>query len=82
MGSKLAVKVFKRKDVEQSIHHTSEPRPAENDETEIKSERRARRELVSTITNWVSERRERSRVEEIEAVRRLFGDTTPTLSGA
>lgn len=82
MGSKFAVKVFKRKDVQQAIHHTSEPRPAENFEKEEVTERRNRRELVSTITNWVSERRERSRTEEIEAVRKLFGNTTPTLTGA
>jgi uncharacterized protein YjiS (DUF1127 family) len=85
MGSKVAIKVFKRKDLEQSIHHTSEPQAAEASEvfdTPEKAERRTRRELVNTVSNWVTERRERNRLEEIEAIRRIFGESTPTLSGA
>lgn len=85
MGSKSAIKVFKRKDIEQSIHHTSEPetvQPTEETNNEEKTERRAHREVVNTVSNWISERRERSRAEEIEAVRSLFGGTLPTLSNA
>lgn len=82
MGSKTAVKVFKRKDLEHSIHHTSEPKPTEpttKDETKV--ERRSRRELVNTVSSWVTECRERNRTEEIEGLRRLFGDSSLTLSG-
>lgn len=85
MGSKVAIKVFKRKDLEQSIHHTSEPQATESAnifEPAEKVERRTRRELVNTVSNWVTERRERNRLEEIEAIRRIFGESTPTLSGA
>ena len=82
MGSKSAIKVFKRKDLEQAIHHTSEPKMVEQTEDETKTERRSHRELADTITNWVVERRERSRVEEIEAIRTIFGETTPALSEA
>ncbi len=77
MGSKSVVKVFKRKDLETTIHQTSEPTS-----NETKTERRSRRELVSTVSNWVTERRERSHVEEIESLRRIFGDSIPTLSRA
>lgn len=85
MGSKSAIKVFKRKDIEQSIHHTSEPETVQSPEeasSEVKSERRAHREVVNTVSNWISERRERSRAEEIEAIRSLFGGTSPILSNA
>lgn len=77
MGSKLAIKVFKRNDVEKPIHHTSEPMNGE-----AKAERHSRRELVKTVSNWVSERRERSHAEEIEGLRRIFGDSVPSLSRA
>ena len=83
MGGKSVVKVFKRKDFEASIHHTSEPKNHEALNNEIKfEERRSRRELVNTVSSWVTERRERSHMEEIEGLRRIFGDSVPSLSGA
>lgn len=82
MGSKSVVKVFKRKDLETSIHQTSETNSSDQATNSDKSERRSRRELVSTISNWVTERRERNQKEEIEGLRRVFGDSVPSLSGA
>ena len=75
MASKTAIKVFKRKDVEQIIHHTSEPNRAAPVDS-VKAERSTRRELVNTVSNWVTERRERNRSEELEALRRVFGETS------
>ncbi len=82
MDGKTVVKVFKRKGVESSVHHTTERNSAEPLNNEIKAERRSRRELVNTISNWVTERRERSHTEEVEGLRRIFGDSVPTLSRA
>ena len=76
MAGKTAIKVFKRKDFEQqSVHHTSEPSSATPNDN-AKAERSTRRELVNTVSNWVTERRERNRSEEIEALRRVFGEST------
>ena len=78
MNQKAAVKVFKRKDLEHSIHATSpQTEPVAKDE--VKAERHSRREIVSTVSNWVTERRERNRVEEMQALRKVFGSATPLL---
>lgn len=83
MTSKTVVKVFKRKDIESSsIHHTSEPVAAPQTDREEKTERRLQRDVVSTVSNWISERRERSRREEVEGLKMVFGDATPRLSEA
>lgn len=36
-------------------------------------ERRSRREIVTTIANWISERRKNNRLAEIAAIRKMFG---------
>ncbi|MEP6925070.1 MAG: hypothetical protein ABI954_11445 [Pyrinomonadaceae bacterium] len=82
MVSKSAVKVFKRKDVESPIHNISEPKTLEPEKGVVIAERHSRRELVNTVSSWVTERRERSRTEEIEGLRRIFGDSVPSLSRA
>ena len=82
MNSKLVVKIFKRKDLESSIHQTSETSFSDSANNLDREERRSRRELVNTVSNWVTERRERSQTEEIEGLRRIFGDSVPSLSRA
>jgi hypothetical protein len=82
MDSKSVVKIFKRKDLESSINQTSEINPSDPINNPGRIERRSRRELVNTVSNWVTERRERSQTEEIEGLRRIFGDSVPSLSGA
>ncbi len=82
MGSKSVVKIFKRKNLESSIHQTSETNFSDQINNTDESERRSRRELVNTVSNWVTERRERSQTEEIEGLRRIFGDSIPSLSRA
>jgi hypothetical protein len=42
--------------------------------SEEKIERRLHRKMANTVSNWVAERRENRRSEEISAFRNLFGD--------
>jgi hypothetical protein len=42
--------------------------------SEIYAERRLRRKMADTVSNWIAERRENKRSEEISAFRKLFGD--------
>ncbi len=76
MNQKAAVKVFKRKDLEHSIHATSPQTEQPIASDGVKAERHSRREIVNTVSNWVTERRERNRVEEIQALRKIFGGAT------
>ena len=82
MAGKSVVKIFKRKDLESPIHQTSETNLSAQSNRLDKSERRSRRELVNTVSNWVAERRERNQTEEIEGLRRIFGDSIPSLGRA
>ncbi len=82
MDSKSVVKVFKRKDLLSSTHQTNETKSSEPKGNEIKAERRSRRELVNIVSSWVTERRQSSNMEEIEALRRIFGDCVSILSRA
>jgi hypothetical protein len=72
---KTSIKVIKRKDAE-TTQNACEPRVAADPE---KVERHSRREIVDTVSNWVNERRENSRLEEIAAIRKIFGNE-PLLS--
>jgi len=71
VNEKPSIKIIKRNTVETpAIHTTSQPK-AQTDET--RAERHVRREMVSTVANWISEKREQRRVEEISAIRKIFG---------
>lgn len=41
-----------------------------------KIEQRLHHKMVNTISNWISERRENNRIEEITAIRKMFGNET------
>ncbi len=41
--------------------------------SEEKIERRLHSKMADTVSNWVSERRENNRAEEISAIRKMFG---------
>jgi hypothetical protein len=66
---KTAIKVIKRNKAE--AQNACEPQVAVSEE---KIERRTRREMVETVANWISERREKNRLEEIAAIRKIFGN--------
>jgi hypothetical protein len=80
--NKTSIKVIKRKDAQvmenaepQSACEPNQSAPA----SEEKIERRSRREIVDTVSSWISERKEKNRVEEIAAIRKIFGNE-PLLS--
>jgi hypothetical protein len=64
-----SIKVVKRNDLmkinEANILGTSVRKPL--------TSRESRREIVATISNWVTESRENSRAERVEALRKYFG---------
>ena len=75
--NKTSIKVIKRKDAEATanarIQKAREPkRTATPDEEKIK--RRSHREIVGTVSNWISERRENNRIEKDAANSEIFGD--------
>ncbi len=41
--------------------------------SEEKIERRLHRKMADTVSNWIAERRENNRAEEISAFRKMFG---------
>jgi hypothetical protein len=74
--NKTSIKVIKRKDAEvmanAQTQNACEPKEAPP-VSEEKIERHSRREIVNTVSTWISERRENNRVEEIAAIRKVFG---------
>ena len=75
--NKILIKVIKRKDARvpanaetQSAFESKQTAP----DSEEKIERRPRREIVATISNWVSERRKNNRIEELIAIRKFYGN--------
>jgi hypothetical protein len=75
--NKTSIKVIKRKDAEAKasakIQNAREPKQtATPDEEKIK--RRSHREIVGTVSNWISERRENNRNEKDAANSEIFGD--------
>lgn len=73
---KISIKVIKRKDAE-AMANAEIPIAGKAKQpvsvNQSKTERRLRREIVSTISNWIPERNKNNRVEEIAAVRKFFG---------
>ena len=75
--NKILIKVIKRKDARvpanaktQSAGEANPTAPV----SEEKIERRSRREIVATISNWVSERRKNNRIEELIAIHKFYGN--------
>jgi hypothetical protein len=75
--SGTSIKVIKRKDASVALNgetqSTSEPELLATMSGE-KNERRLHRKIADTLSNWIAERRENNRAEEISAIRKLFGD--------
>jgi len=74
--NKKSIKIIKRKDAETMVHdktqNLSEPKLVVTMSGE-KIERHLHRKMADTVSNWISERRENNRVEEISAIRRMLG---------
>lgn len=76
--NKTSIKVIKRKDAEATanVEPQSACEPTTVPASEEKIERHSRREIVNTVSSWISERRENNRHEEIAAIRKIFGNET------
>ena len=76
--NKTSIKVIKRKDARAMANieaqSACEPKETAPVVSEEKIERRSRREIVNTVSSWISERRENNRHEEIAAIRKIFGN--------
>lgn len=75
--NKTAIKIIKRKDTEAAAEvktqNSCKTKSADATDGE-KLERSLQRKMADTVSNWISERREKSRIKEISAIRQLFGD--------
>lgn len=74
---KTSIKVIKRKDAGVSENAVNKNTRGKKSMTAIgteKNERRLRRKMAQTISSWIAERRENSRIKEVSAIRNFFGD--------
>ncbi len=71
---KLLIKIIKREDAEATAAaKTQIAVEAEKASSGNKTERRLRREIAETISNWLPERNKNNRAADIDAVRKFFG---------
>lgn len=73
----MLIKIIKRKDAETAANAKTQSAVGAqlvSPDNEEKIERRSRREIVHTISNWVSERRKNNRLEELTAIRKFYGN--------
>ncbi len=74
--NKTSIKIIKRKDAEamanDKTQDLSEPKLVATMGGE-KIERHLHCKMADTVSNWIAERRENNRAEEISAIRRMFG---------
>ena len=74
--NKTTIKIIKRKDAEVMANDKTQ----DLSETKLvatmsgeKIEHRFHRKMADTVSNWIAERRENNRAEEISAIRMMFG---------
>ena len=72
MTTKPNVKVIKR-----SERAAQESQETAAEETEKKSAQETAREMVTTVTGWVSEFQQKRRAETRQAIKTLLSDATP-----
>ncbi len=74
--NKTSIKIIKRKDARGmtsvETQSTSETKLMAMPGGE-KIERNLHRKMADTVSNWIAERRENNRAEEISAIRKIFG---------
>ncbi len=74
--NKTSIKIIKRKDAEAianvKTRNLSEPKLVAAMSGE-KIERCLHRKMADTVSNWIAERKENNRAEEISAIRMMFG---------
>ena len=72
MATKPNVKVIKR-----SERAAQESQETAVEKTEKKSAQETAREMVTTVTGWVSEFQQKRRAETRQAIKTIFNDATP-----
>jgi hypothetical protein len=71
MKTKTPIKVIKREERNRQRQATKEVK------SERKSPQEAARDMVSTVSQWVSEFQQKRRAETAQAFKTLLGDATP-----
>lgn len=74
MATKPPIKIIKRKE-------RAAQTPPE-DTAEKKTTQQAARDMVATVSEWVTELQQRRRSETAQALKTLFSDTAPSLTKA
>ncbi len=77
MQKKIPIKVIKRDE----RNRPQQPAAVEV-ATERKSAQEAARDMVATVSQWVSEFQQKRRSETAQAIKTLFADATPQTSKA
>ena len=78
--NKTLIKIIKRKDAEMMANAKTQGACQPNQAAPVSEEKTewcSRRQIVGTISNWISERRENNRTEQIAAIRKMFGNGSP-----
>lgn len=76
MATKQPIKIIKRK--ERAIQDSN----AEEKDAPKKTAQETAREMVATVTEWVTEFQQKRRTETSQALKTLFTETTPQPSKA
>lgn len=75
--NKTSIKIIKRKDTEAAANVETQNLSGQKLAAKTSGEKiepRARRKMADKVSNWIAERRENKRNEEVSAFRKLFGD--------
>jgi len=75
--NKTSIRIIKRKDAEAAANDKTQDLSGQKLAAamiEEKIEPRLHRKMADTVSNWIAERRENKRSEEVSAFRKLFGD--------
>ena len=76
MKKKTPIKIIKREE------RNRQPQPAVEEAAPKKSTQEAARDMVATVSQWVSEFQQKRRSETAQAIKTLFADPTPQTSKA
>ena len=76
MQKKIPIKVIKRDE------RNRQQQPAAEAATERKSAQEAARDMVATVSQWVTEFQQKRRAETAQAIKTIFSDPTPQTSKA
>ena len=74
--NKTSIKIIKRKDAEAAANVEAQNLSGQKLAATMSGEKiepRSRRKMADTVSNWIAERRENNRAEEVSAIRLMFG---------